>query len=88
MAIDSAADAKRAVDAARYSPTGLRSLSGMLPHFGYQALPAREQMAQAEALTFVVGIIKTLARKDIRALRRFFLVKFFTWYWMGRPSLR
>jgi 4-hydroxy-2-oxoheptanedioate aldolase len=57
--IDSAADAKRAVDAARYSPTGLRSLSGMLPHFGYQALPAREQMAQAEALTFVVGIIET-----------------------------
>jgi hypothetical protein len=57
--IDSSADAKRAVDAARYSPAGLRSLSGMLPQFGYRALPAREQMAQAEALTFVVGIIKT-----------------------------
>jgi len=57
--IDSAADAKRAVDAARYPPTGLRSLSGLLPQFGYRPLPAREQMAQAEALTFLVGIIET-----------------------------
>jgi len=57
--IDSAADAKRAVDAARYPPIGSRSLSGLLPQFGYRALPAREQMAQAEALTFLVGIIET-----------------------------
>jgi 2-keto-3-deoxy-L-rhamnonate aldolase RhmA len=57
--IDSAADAKRAIDAARYPPTGLRSLSGLLPQFGYRPLPAREQMAQAEALTFLVGIIET-----------------------------
>ena len=57
--IDSAADAKRAVDAARYPPTGLRSLSGLLPQFGYQALPAREQMERSEALTFLVGIIET-----------------------------
>jgi 4-hydroxy-2-oxoheptanedioate aldolase len=57
--IDSAADAKRAVDAARYPPTGLRSLSGLLPQFGYQALPAREQMERSDALTFLVGIIET-----------------------------
>jgi 4-hydroxy-2-oxoheptanedioate aldolase len=57
--IDSVQDAKRAVDAARYPPTGLRSLSGMLPQFGYRAMPAREQMTQSEALTFVVGIIET-----------------------------
>jgi 4-hydroxy-2-oxoheptanedioate aldolase len=57
--IDSPNDAKRAVDAARYPPTGLRSLSGLLPQFGYRALPAREQMAQAEALTFLVGIVET-----------------------------
>ena len=57
--IDSAADAKRAVDAARYPPIGFRSLSGLLPQFGYRALPAREQMAQSEALTFLVGIIET-----------------------------
>lgn len=57
--IDSAADAKRAVDAARYPPIGIRSLSGLLPQFGYRALPAREQMAQSEALTFLVGIIET-----------------------------
>src|SRR3974390_1404228 len=57
--IDSAVDAKRAVDAARYPPIGSRSLSGLLPHFGYRALSAYEQMAQAEALTFLVGIIET-----------------------------
>ena len=57
--IDSPSDAKRAVDAARYPPTGLRSLSGLLPQFGYHALPAREQMARAEALTFLVGIVET-----------------------------
>lgn len=57
--IDSAADAKRAVNAARYPPAGSRSLSGLLPQLGYRALPAREQMAQFEALTFLVGIIET-----------------------------
>ena len=67
--IDSAAEAKRAVDAARYPPTGSRSLSGLLPHFGYRALPAREQMAQAEALTFLVGIVETKeAIKQIDAI--------------------
>lgn len=57
--IDSAEDAARAVDAARYPPTGQRSLSGLLPQFGYRALSAREQMMRAEALTCVVGIIET-----------------------------
>jgi 4-hydroxy-2-oxoheptanedioate aldolase len=57
--IDTAADAKRAVDAARYPPVGLRSLSGLLPQFNYRAMPAREQMAKAEALTFVAGIVET-----------------------------
>jgi len=54
-----AADAKRAVDAARYPPVGLRSLSGLLPQFNYRAMPAREQMAKAEAMTFVAGIVET-----------------------------
>lgn len=62
--IDSVADAERAVDAARYPPTGLRSLSGLLPQFGYQALPAREQMERSEALTFLVGIIETKGAID------------------------
>lgn len=57
--IDSVEDARKAVDAARYPPTGLRSLSGLLPQFGYQALPAREQMERSEALTFLIGIIET-----------------------------
>jgi len=57
--INSAADAKRAVDAARYPPRGSRSLSGLLPQFGYQAIPAGEQMERSEALTFLVGIIET-----------------------------
>lgn len=57
--IDSVENARKAVDAARYPPIGSRSLSGLLPQFGYQALPAREQMERSEALTFVIGIIET-----------------------------
>lgn len=57
--IDSADDARRAADAARYPPAGSRSLSGLLPQFGYGVLPAPEAMKQADALTFLIGIIET-----------------------------
>ena len=57
--IESASDAQRAVAAARYPPAGERSLSGLLPQFGYRALPASEQMQRGDALTFLVGIIET-----------------------------
>jgi 4-hydroxy-2-oxoheptanedioate aldolase len=57
--VDSAADAARAADAVRYPPAGSRSLSGLLPQLGYQALPAPEQMRRADALTLLVGIIET-----------------------------
>ncbi len=57
--VDCADDAGSAVDAARYPPVGSRSLSGLPPQFGYRAMPAKEQMRQADALTFLVGIIET-----------------------------
>jgi 2-keto-3-deoxy-L-rhamnonate aldolase RhmA len=57
--IESASDAQLAVAAARYPPAGERSLSGLLPQFGYRALAASEQMQQGDALTFLVGIIET-----------------------------
>jgi 2-keto-3-deoxy-L-rhamnonate aldolase RhmA len=57
--IDSADDARRAADAARYPPAGARSLSGLLPQFRYRAVPAGEAMRQADALTFLIGIIET-----------------------------
>lgn len=57
--IDTPEDAVRAVDAARFAPIGTRSLSGLLPQLGYQSLPAPEVMRQADALTFLVGIIET-----------------------------
>jgi len=66
--IDSVADARKAVDAARYPPAGSRSLSGLLPQFGYRALPAREQMERSEALTFLIGIIET--KEAIAAIDR------------------
>jgi 2-keto-3-deoxy-L-rhamnonate aldolase RhmA len=53
-----------ATAAARYPPAGERSLSGLLPHFGYRALPATEQMQQGDALTFLVGIIETKKAVD------------------------
>jgi 2-keto-3-deoxy-L-rhamnonate aldolase RhmA len=57
--VDSAEDAMRAVAAARYPPLGQRSLSGLLPQFGYRSLPAPEAMQRADALTFLIGIIET-----------------------------
>jgi 2-keto-3-deoxy-L-rhamnonate aldolase RhmA len=43
----------------RYPPAGSRSLSGLQPHFGYQAIPAGELMRRADALTLLIGIIET-----------------------------
>ena len=57
--IDSPEDAARAAAAARYPPRGSRSLSGLLPQFDYAALPAPDAMRQADALTFVIGIVET-----------------------------
>lgn len=57
--IDTPEDARRAVASARYPPAGERSLSGLLPQFGYRALPAADHMRQGDALTVVVGIIET-----------------------------
>jgi 2-keto-3-deoxy-L-rhamnonate aldolase RhmA len=57
--VESAHDAKLAVEAARYPPLGSRSLSGLLPQLGYRVLSANEQMQQADELTFLVGIIET-----------------------------
>jgi 2-keto-3-deoxy-L-rhamnonate aldolase RhmA len=62
--IDSAQDAARAVDATRYPPLGQRSLSGLLPQFGYRPLPAPEAMTRADALTFLIGIIETKEAVD------------------------
>jgi 2-keto-3-deoxy-L-rhamnonate aldolase RhmA len=62
--VDSAEDARRAVAAARYPPVGARSLSGLLPQLGYRALPAGAAMQQADALTFLMGIIETREAVD------------------------
>jgi 4-hydroxy-2-oxoheptanedioate aldolase len=71
--IDSVDAAARAVAAARYPPAGARSLSGLLPQFGYHGLPAIEQMRQGDALTFLVGLIETkeasAAVEEIAAVR-------------------
>ena len=62
--IDSAEAASRAADAARYPPAGSRSLSGLLPQLGFRPLPAPEAMRQADARSFLVGIVETREAVD------------------------
>ncbi len=57
--VETAADAARAVAAARYPPAGTRSLSGLMPQLGYRSLQAGEAMQRADALTFVVALVET-----------------------------
>jgi 2-keto-3-deoxy-L-rhamnonate aldolase RhmA len=65
--VETAEDAARAVDAARYPPLGSRSLSGLLPQLSYRALPAAEVMREGDALSFVMALVETegaIARAD------------------------
>jgi 2-keto-3-deoxy-L-rhamnonate aldolase RhmA len=52
--VNSAADARAAVKAAKFSPLGERSAGGPLPHLHYRSFPAAEANAALDAATMVI----------------------------------
>jgi len=57
--VNSAADAKRAVEACKFAPVGKRSVSGNYPVFDLRPLPLAESVAALNASTLVVCMIET-----------------------------
>lgn len=57
--ISTAAEAKRAVDRARFPPLGKRSVSGGYTVFDYRTVPMREAVAALDAGTLIVCMIET-----------------------------
>ena len=58
-AIANAADARRAVESAKYPPLGNRSVSGSLPQFQYRNVPIAEANAVLNQRTFVGVMIES-----------------------------
>jgi 2-keto-3-deoxy-L-rhamnonate aldolase RhmA len=57
--VDTAAEAKRAVDACRYPPLGRRSMSAGFPHFDYEAVAPAEAARLHNENTLVVVMVET-----------------------------
>ena len=57
--VGSAADAKRAVKAAKFPPVGGRSVCGGYPHFDFRAVPLTQGIPALNAATVVVCMIET-----------------------------
>jgi 2-keto-3-deoxy-L-rhamnonate aldolase RhmA len=57
--VESAAQAKRAVELAKFAPLGRRSVAGPYPAFGYRTVPAREAMKALNEHTLVICMIET-----------------------------
>lgn len=57
--VNTAAEARRAVDRCRFPPLGRRSVSGGYPQFDYRSLPVAQATAALEAATLVVCMIET-----------------------------
>lgn len=57
--IESAADARLAVQCAKYPPLGKRGAGGPFPHFGYRRLPQAEGNQALNSATMVVAMIET-----------------------------
>jgi 2-keto-3-deoxy-L-rhamnonate aldolase RhmA len=57
--VDTIEEAKRAVSYCKYPPVGHRSVMGVLPQFGYRALPVAESTPLANAQTMVVIMLET-----------------------------
>jgi staphyloferrin B biosynthesis citrate synthase len=58
--VNSAADARRAVDACKFAPIGKRSVSGGYPVFDLKPVPVAESIAALNAGTLVVCMIETV----------------------------
>src|SRR4051812_22612327 len=57
--VNTAAEAKRAVDRARFPPVGRRSVAGTYPLFDYRAMPMKDTVAAITDNTLVVCMIET-----------------------------
>ena len=57
--VNTAAEAKRAVDRAKYPPLGRRSVAGALPIFDFRAVPAPDAVRALNENTLVVCMIET-----------------------------
>jgi len=59
--IETPAEARAVVAAAKYPPLGERSMGGVLPHLGYRAFPAAEANAAMNEATMVIVQFETAA---------------------------
>ena len=57
--VNTAAEAKRAVDRARFPPVGRRSVAGAYPIFDYRAMPMQDTVSTLTDNTLVVCMIET-----------------------------
>ena len=57
--VDSVEEAERAVAYCKYPPLGHRSVMGVLPQFGYRAMPVAESTPLANAQTMVIVMLET-----------------------------
>ena len=59
--IENAVDAKRAVNAAKYTPLGNRSIMPCLPHLNFQPTPATIAMPAVNDATILIAMIESLS---------------------------
>ena len=58
--VNTAADAQRGVNAAKFSPLGKRSVCGAYPHFDYRAVPLTQSVPALNDAALVVCMIETV----------------------------
>ena len=58
--VNTAAEARRAVDRCKFPPIGKRSAGGAMPHFDYRAVPIGEAVQQLNDSTLIVCMIETV----------------------------
>jgi 2-keto-3-deoxy-L-rhamnonate aldolase RhmA len=58
--INNAAEARKAVDTAKFAPVGKRSVTGGYPHFDYRAVPLTKSIPALNEATLVVCMIETV----------------------------
>jgi 2-keto-3-deoxy-L-rhamnonate aldolase RhmA len=58
--VNTAAEARRAVDTCKFAPIGRRSVSGGYPHFDYRAVPLTESVPQLNDVCLLVCMIETV----------------------------
>jgi 2-keto-3-deoxy-L-rhamnonate aldolase RhmA len=58
--VNTAAEAKRAVEVCRFAPLGKRSVCGGYPHFDYRAVPLTQSVPQLDDSCLVICMIETV----------------------------